>query len=387
MENQPFDQLFVDYFPGETIGFPDFWVCLPHQEKKHGGKVIPELKTAKILIRRDEATALPQLYYSKLPDGIEKLQVLLCDPMLGTGGSALTAIEVLKKAGVKEENILFINVAVYQRWSFQSIVDFFLPNFPQVFVKIMCLKGIATNQVVSCPEGLKALAMNAPDVRILTCALDSHLNEVKFIVPGVGDFGDRYYGTTGYAEGLWGTNGRWHFPGWAFGPRGASMRQPRPCDVKREEKRQYIDAKKKAKKRQSRNHVAGVEPTQWPHCNGTWIDRYIISKLMVSDIPSYPIQTNPMNVHKNYHHGNHSHDPAGHPLGPSIRQEQRHLESLWPVGDPGGFHGEIWCRMVSDSMGTSEMGRNGYHKYWFNRDSMGYLYIYIYLYNIIYMFY
>jgi Zn-finger nucleic acid-binding protein len=202
-------------------------------------------------------------------------------------------------------------------------------------------------------------------------------------VPGVGDFGDRYYGTTGYAEGLWGTNGRWHFPGWAFGPRGASMRQPRPCDVKREEKRQYIDAKKKAKKRQSRNHVAGVEPTQWPHCNGTWIDRYIISKLMVSDIPSYPIKTNPMNVHKNYHHGNHSHDPAGHPLGPSIRQEQRHLESLWPVGDPGGFHGEIWCRMVSDSMGTSEMGRNGYHKYWFNRDSMGF--IYIYLYNYIYI--
>lgn len=134
-------------------------------------KVIPELKTAKILIQRDEATALPQLYYSKLPDGIEKLQVLLCDPMLGTGGSALAAIEVLKKAGVKEENILFINV-------------------------------------VSCPEGLKALANNAPDVRILTCALDSHLNEAKFIVPGVGDFGDRYYGTTGYAEGLWGTNGR-----------------------------------------------------------------------------------------------------------------------------------------------------------------------------------
>jgi len=174
-------------------------------KKKPGGKVIPELKTAKILIQRDEATALPQLYYSKLPDGIEKLQVLLCDPMLGTGGSALAAIEVLKKAGVKEENILFINVA---GWSFQSIVDFFLPNFPQVFVKIMYLKGIATNQVVSCPEGLKALANNAPDVRILTCALDSHLNEAKFIVPGVGDFGDRYYGTTGYAEGLWGTNGR-----------------------------------------------------------------------------------------------------------------------------------------------------------------------------------
>lgn len=134
-------------------------------------KVLPELKTAKILIQRDEETALPQLFYSKLPDGIEKLQVMLCDPMLGTGGSALCAIDVLKKAGVKEENILFINV-------------------------------------VSCPEGLKALAQRAPKVKIVTCALDSHLNEKFFIVPGVGDFGDRYYGTSGYAEGLWGQNGR-----------------------------------------------------------------------------------------------------------------------------------------------------------------------------------
>lgn len=134
-------------------------------------KVLPDLKTAKILIQRDEETALPKLYYSKLPDGIEKLNVVLCDPMLATGGSALTAIEVLKKVDVKEENILFINV-------------------------------------VSCPEGLKALAQKAPGVRILTCALDSHLNEVKFIVPGLGDFGDRYYGTFGYAEGLWGTDGR-----------------------------------------------------------------------------------------------------------------------------------------------------------------------------------
>eukprot|EP00438_Fugacium_kawagutii_P016269 Skav226632 [mRNA] locus=scaffold2041:603367:616535:+ [translate_table: standard] len=134
-------------------------------------KVLPDLKTAKILIQRDEETALPKLFYSKLPDGIENLHVVLCDPMLATGGSALTAIEVLKEAGVKEENILFINV-------------------------------------VSCPEGLQALAKKAPGVRILTCGLDSHLNEVKFIVPGLGDFGDRYYGTAGYAQGFWGTNGR-----------------------------------------------------------------------------------------------------------------------------------------------------------------------------------
>ncbi|CAK9002535.1 unnamed protein product [Durusdinium trenchii] len=114
-------------------------------------KVLPDLKTAKILIQRDEETALPKLYYSKLPDGIEKLNVVLCDPMLATGGSALTAIEAQDLFHCFE-NILFINV-------------------------------------VSCPEGLKALAQKAPGVRILTCALDSHLNEVKFIVPGLGDFG------------------------------------------------------------------------------------------------------------------------------------------------------------------------------------------------------
>ena len=154
---------------------------------------------------------------------------------------------------------------------------FLLPNGPQFLVKTMPLKGIATNQVVSCPEGLKALAMNAPDVRILTCALDSHLNEVKFIVPGVGDFGDRYYGTTGYAEGLWGTNGRWHAPGWVFGPRGATSVW-RQAGIKENK-----HCEKKCNQRISKNHAAGVgrsgfspsfrnaphpiEPTQWPHCD------------------------------------------------------------------------------------------------------------------------
>eukprot|EP00416_Gambierdiscus_australes_P045778 CAMPEP_0171102836 /NCGR_PEP_ID=MMETSP0766_2-20121228/58580_1 /TAXON_ID=439317 /ORGANISM="Gambierdiscus australes, Strain CAWD 149" /LENGTH=227 /DNA_ID=CAMNT_0011563197 /DNA_START=52 /DNA_END=735 /DNA_ORIENTATION=- len=133
-------------------------------------RLIPDAKTAKILIQRNEETALPKLYYSKLPEDICDLQVILCDPMLGTGGSSLMAIGVLKEAGVKEENIFFINV-------------------------------------VSCPEGLKALEQNAPGVRILTAALDDCLNEAKYIVPGLGDFGDRYYGTAGYKAGLWGTNG------------------------------------------------------------------------------------------------------------------------------------------------------------------------------------
>lgn len=134
-------------------------------------KLAPDSKTAKILIQRDEQTALPKLFYSKLPPSVDKLSVLLCDPMLATGGSALTAIQVLKEAGVKEESILFLNV-------------------------------------VSCPEGLRALAEKASRVRILTAALDEKLNDSKYIVPGLGDFGDRYYGTFGYQEGLWGVDGK-----------------------------------------------------------------------------------------------------------------------------------------------------------------------------------
>lgn len=134
-------------------------------------KIATDAKTAKILIQRDEETAEPKLFYSKLPPGIDKLQVILCDPMLATGGSAVMAIDVLKEAGVKEESILFLNV-------------------------------------ISCPEGLKKLAEKTPGVRILTAQLDECLNERKFIVPGLGDYGDRYYGTFGYQEGLWGTDGK-----------------------------------------------------------------------------------------------------------------------------------------------------------------------------------
>jgi uracil phosphoribosyltransferase len=119
---------------------------------------LPDIKTAKILIQRDEETAEPKLFYSKLPAGMDKLKVVLCDPMLATGGSALMAIQVLKEAGVKEEDIFFWNV-------------------------------------LSCPEGLKALAEKAPGVKVLTTGMDPQLNSKKYIVPGLGDFGDRYYGT------------------------------------------------------------------------------------------------------------------------------------------------------------------------------------------------
>eukprot|EP00435_Cladocopium_sp_Y103_P017354 s93_g4.t1 len=145
--------------------------------KDKKSKIICEVldpRTERVLWRNENLNRFAYFFRSKaLETGIfmMAMHVVLCDPMLATGGSALTAIQVLKKAGVKEENIMFINV-------------------------------------VSCPEGLKALAKEAPGVRILTCGLDSHLNEVKFIVPGLGDFGDRYYGTAGYAQGFWGTNGR-----------------------------------------------------------------------------------------------------------------------------------------------------------------------------------
>lgn len=134
-------------------------------------RILPDLKTAKILIQRDEETSLPKFFYKKFPDGMENCEVILCDPMLATGGSAIMAVECLKQAGVPEEKILFVNV-------------------------------------VAAPEGLRAMAAKAPGVRILTAAVDETLNDNKFIVPGLGDFGDRYYGTTGYTQGFWGTAGR-----------------------------------------------------------------------------------------------------------------------------------------------------------------------------------
>ena len=130
-------------------------------------RACPGAGTAKILVQRDEATALPSLLYSKLPPNIGEKNVALCDPMLGTGGSAMMALGVLRAAGVKDERVVFANV-------------------------------------VSCPEGLRRLATEAPGVRIVTCAVDAGLNEQSFIVPGLGDFGDRYFGSYGHEEGLWG---------------------------------------------------------------------------------------------------------------------------------------------------------------------------------------
>eukprot|EP01083_Nonionella_stella_P186812 685036_1 len=122
--------------------------------------IVPGLSVGKILMQRDESTKEKTAvhYYTKLPKKISTMDVILCDPMLATGGSACGALKILIDNGCKEENILFLNT-------------------------------------VSCPEGLWCLQKKYPKVRVVTSAVDSHLNEHKFIVPGLGDFGDRYYRT------------------------------------------------------------------------------------------------------------------------------------------------------------------------------------------------
>lgn len=118
--------------------------------------IIPTAKVGFIGLYRDEKTLEPHEYYAKFPDEIENSIVLLVDPMLATGGSAIAAIDMLKKRGVKD--IRYVGL-------------------------------------VAAPEGVKALSKKHPDVDIYTAALDEKLNEKGYIVPGLGDCGDRLFGT------------------------------------------------------------------------------------------------------------------------------------------------------------------------------------------------
>lgn len=117
---------------------------------------VPDAKVGHIGIYRDEKTHQPVDYYSNLPDGLESALVLLVDPMLATGGSADDAIDFLQKKGAK--NIRFISL-------------------------------------ISAPEGLERISKKYSDVQIITAAVDEKLNSDAFIVPGLGDAGDRYFGT------------------------------------------------------------------------------------------------------------------------------------------------------------------------------------------------
>jgi uracil phosphoribosyltransferase len=117
--------------------------------------VFPDVSVGYIGLERDPATALARSYYSKLPR-LEGRQVFVVDPMLATGGSAVQALTLVKREGVAR-------------------------------VKLVC--------IVASPEGVAAIGINHPDVAIHAAVLDRALDARKFILPGLGDFGDRLYGT------------------------------------------------------------------------------------------------------------------------------------------------------------------------------------------------
>ena len=119
-------------------------------------KVFPTAKVGHIGMYRDEETLLPQEYYCKLPDGIENKTVFLVDPMLATGGSACDALDALKKRGCKK-------------------------------IKFMAIIGA--------PEGVEKVAKTHPDIPVYVSTLDRGLNKNGYIVPGLGDAGDRLFGT------------------------------------------------------------------------------------------------------------------------------------------------------------------------------------------------
>lgn len=119
-------------------------------------RLVPAAKVGHIGMYRDPDTKLPVEYYCKLPNDISSRDVIVLDPMLATGGSAIDAIGKLKEHGVTA-------------------------------IKFMC--------VIAAPEGLAALQKAHPDVEIFCAALDERLNEHAYIVPGLGDAGDRIFGT------------------------------------------------------------------------------------------------------------------------------------------------------------------------------------------------
>jgi uracil phosphoribosyltransferase len=119
-------------------------------------ELVPRARVGHIGLQRDEMTAVASQYYAKLPPALDKSFVLMIDPMLATGGSAVAALDLLRAAGARD-------------------------------TRIVC--------IVAAPEGLSVVERHHPGVVVYTPVVDRGLNEHKFIVPGLGDFGDRLYGT------------------------------------------------------------------------------------------------------------------------------------------------------------------------------------------------
>src|SRR5262245_21165337 len=120
-------------------------------------ELVPAARVGHIGLQRDEMTAVASQYYSKLPTRLDTSYVLMIDPMLATGGSAVAALDLLRSAGAST-------------------------------VRMIC--------IVAAPEGIAVVEQQHPTVDIYTPVVDRMLNEHKYIVPGLGDFGDRLYGTT-----------------------------------------------------------------------------------------------------------------------------------------------------------------------------------------------
>ncbi len=120
-------------------------------------ELLPQARVGHIGLQRDERTAVASQYYAKLPPDLSDSIALIVDPMLATGGSAVSAIRMLNDAGARD-------------------------------VRLVC--------IVAAPEGIAAVEAARPDVRIFTPVIDRGLNASKFILPGLGDFGDRLYATT-----------------------------------------------------------------------------------------------------------------------------------------------------------------------------------------------
>jgi uracil phosphoribosyltransferase len=119
-------------------------------------RLIPHARVGHLGIYRDETSLEPVVYYNKLPPDVAQTEVILIDPMLATGGSSVAGAQAIKKAGATR-------------------------------IKLLCL--------VAAPEGIQRMREAHPDVMVYTAAIDSHLNDRGYIVPGLGDAGDRIFGT------------------------------------------------------------------------------------------------------------------------------------------------------------------------------------------------
>ncbi len=119
-------------------------------------ELLPHARVGHIGLARDEHTAIASQYYAKLPPDLSKSVALIVDPMLATGGSAVSAITMLQSAGAAD-------------------------------IRLVC--------IVAAPEGVAAVEAAHPSVTVFTPVIDRELNAHKYILPGLGDFGDRLYGT------------------------------------------------------------------------------------------------------------------------------------------------------------------------------------------------